>query len=44
VFAHTATADNGDFDSNAAAEPEVGRVAYYCRFRPDMKALPIDAR
>ncbi|WP_409189908.1 cupredoxin domain-containing protein [Bradyrhizobium sp. RDM4] len=45
VFAHTATARNGDFDVNLPAKKsattvvkKVGTVEYYCRFHPTMKA------
>jgi plastocyanin len=45
VFAHTATAKNGDFDvtlpPNKSASfvlKKAGDVAYYCRFHPNMKA------
>ncbi|KRR30302.1 cupredoxin domain-containing protein [Bradyrhizobium retamae] len=46
VFAHTATARNGDFD--VATPPKqtvtsvltkVGSVEYYCRYHPNMKAV-----
>ena len=46
VFAHTATAKNGDFD---VAQPpkktvtsvlkKAGTVEYYCRYHPNMKAV-----
>ncbi len=46
VFAHTATARNGDFDVNLPAKKTVtsvltkaGTVEYYCRFHPNMKAV-----
>jgi plastocyanin len=46
VFAHTATATNGDFDIVAPPNTTVtyllskaGNVDYYCRFHPNMKAL-----
>ena len=46
VFAHTATARNGDFDVNIAPKKTVtsvlkkaGTVEYYCRFHPNMKAV-----
>ena len=46
VFAHTATARNGDFDVNQPAKKTVtsvlnkaGTVEYYCRFHPNMKAV-----
>ncbi|WP_426610705.1 cupredoxin domain-containing protein [Bradyrhizobium sp. McL0616] len=45
VFAHTATAGNGDFDVNLPAKKsgmmvvkKAGTVEYYCRFHPNMKA------
>ena len=45
VFAHTATAKNGDFDVNLPAKKsgttvvkKLGTVEYYCRFHPNMKA------
>ena len=45
VFAHTATARNGDFDVNLPPKKTVtsvlnkaGTVEYYCRFHPNMKA------
>ena len=46
IFAHTATARNGDFDVNIAPKKTVtsvlkkaGTVEYYCRFHPNMKAV-----
>ena len=46
VFAHTATARNGDFDVNQPPKKTVtsvlqkaGTVEYYCRFHPNMKAV-----
>ena len=46
VFAHTATARNGDFDVTMAPKKTVtsvlkkaGTVEYYCRFHPNMKAV-----
>ena len=46
VFAHTATAKNGDFDVMQPAKKTVtsvlkkaGTVDYYCRFHPNMKAV-----
>ncbi len=46
VFAHTATARNGDFDLTIAPNKTVtsilkkaGTVEYYCRFHPNMKAV-----
>ena len=46
VFAHTATAHNGDFDvtlpPNKSASfvlKKAGNVNYYCRFHPNMKAV-----
>ena len=45
VFAHTATATNGDFDvmlppkkSATSALKKAGTIDYYCRFHPNMKA------
>jgi plastocyanin len=45
VFAHTATARNGDFDLNLPAKKsgtlvlkKAGTVDYYCRFHLNMKA------
>ena len=45
VFAHTATARNGDFDvtqppkkSATFVLKKAGTVEYYCRFHPNMKA------
>ena len=45
VFAHTATAGNGDFDVNLPAKKsatsvvkKAGTVEYYCRFNPNKKA------
>jgi plastocyanin len=45
VFAHTATANNGDFDVSLPAKKtgslvlmKSGTVDYYCRFHPNMKA------
>ncbi len=45
VFAHTATARNGDFDvmlppkkSATFVVKKSGTVEYYCRFHPNMKA------
>jgi plastocyanin len=45
VFAHTATANNGDFDvtlpPNKSASfvlKKAGNVDYYCRFHPNMRA------
>lgn len=45
VFAHTATANNGDFDvmlppKKAASSvlKKAGTVEYYCRYHPNMKA------
>jgi plastocyanin len=44
-FAHTATAQNGDFDMTMPPKKTVtmvlkkaGKVEYYCRFHPNMKA------
>jgi plastocyanin len=46
VFAHTATARNGDFDVNMPPKKTVtfvlkkaGAIDYYCRFHPNMKAV-----
>jgi plastocyanin len=46
VFAHTATARNGDWDVTMPPEKTVtsglrkaGTVEYYCRFHPNMKAI-----
>jgi plastocyanin len=46
VFAHTATARNGDFDVSSPPKKTVtsvlnkaGTVEYYCRFHPNMKAV-----
>ena len=46
VFAHTATARNGDFDVMMPPNKTVtlvvkkaGTVEYYCRFHPNMKAV-----
>jgi plastocyanin len=48
VFAHTATARNGNFDVTMPPEKTVtlalkkaGMVEYYCRFHPNMKATLI---
>jgi plastocyanin len=45
VFAHTATAKNGDFDVNLPPKKsatfvlkKAGTVDYYCRYHPNMKA------
>ena len=45
VFAHTATARNGDFDVTMPPKKAVtsvlkkpGTVEYYCRYHPNMKA------
>ena len=45
VVAHTATADNGDFDvmlqphtTGSSVPKKAGTVQYYCRFHPNMKA------
>jgi plastocyanin len=45
VFAHTATARNGDFDvmlapkkSGTLVVKKAGTFEYYCRFHPNMKA------
>ena len=46
VFAHTATARNGDFDVTTPPKKTVssilkkaGSIEYYCRFHPNMKAV-----
>lgn len=46
VFAHTATARNGDFNVNQPPKKTVtsvlkkqGTVEYYCRFHPNMKGV-----
>jgi plastocyanin len=46
VFAHTATAKNGDFDVTQPPKKTVtsvlkkaGAVEYYCRFHPNMKGV-----
>jgi plastocyanin len=46
IFAHTATARNGDFDITMPPKKTVtsvlkkaGTVEYYCRFHPNMKAV-----
>ena len=46
VFAHTATAKNGDFDVMQPPKKTVisvlkkaGTVEYYCRYHPNMKAV-----
>jgi plastocyanin len=46
VFAHTATARNGDWDVTIPPKKTVtlvlkkgGAVDYYCRFHPNMKAV-----
>ena len=45
VFAHTATARNGDFDvtlppkkSATSVLKKAGTIEYYCRYHPNMKA------
>src|SRR5229473_2678573 len=45
IFAHTATARNGDFDATMPPKKTItsvlnkaGTVEYYCRFHPNMKA------
>jgi len=45
VFAHTATARNGDWDVNLPPKKsatlvlkKAGAIEYYCRFHPNMKA------
>ena len=51
IFAHTATARNGDFDVAMPPKKTVtsvlkkaGTVEYYCRFHPNMKAVLTIAR
>jgi plastocyanin len=46
IFAHTATAKNGDFDVTIPPKKTVtmvlkkaGSIDYYCRFHPNMKAV-----
>ena len=46
IFAHTATARNGDFDvtmppkkTATSVLKKAGTVEYYCRFHPNMKAV-----
>ena len=46
VFAHTATARNGDFDvmlppkkTTTFVLKKAGTIDYYCRFHPNMKAV-----
>jgi plastocyanin len=46
VFAHTATARNGDWDVTLPPKKTVtlvlkkaGTIDYYCRFHPNMKAI-----
>src|SRR6476659_9563671 len=46
IFAHTATARNGDFDVTMPPKKTVtsvlkkaGTVEYYCRFHPNMQAV-----
>jgi plastocyanin len=48
IFAHTATARNGDWDVTmppnktvTSALKKTGRIEYYCRFHPNMKATLI---
>jgi plastocyanin len=50
IFAHTATARNGDFDVTIAPKKtatlvlkKAGTVDYYCRFHPNMKATLVVA-
>jgi plastocyanin len=45
IFAHTATARNGDWDVSIAPKKtatlvlkKAGSIDYYCRFHPNMKA------
>ena len=51
IFAHTATARNGDWDVTIPPKKTVtsvlkkaGTVEYYCRFHPNMKATLIIGR
>jgi plastocyanin len=46
VFAHTATARNGEFDVNLPPKKtgtsvlsKAGTIEYYCRYHPNMKAV-----
>ena len=46
ILAHTATAKNGDFDVTIAPKQTIksvltkaGKVDYYCRYHPNMKAV-----
>ena len=46
VFAHTATAKDGDFDvtlppktSATSVLKKAGTIDYYCRYHPNMKAM-----
>src|SRR5437016_4107333 len=50
IFAHTATARNGDWDVTMPPKKTVtsvlnkaGTVGYYCRFHPNMKATLVIA-
>jgi plastocyanin len=50
VFVHTATAGNGDFDvmmppkkTVTSVVKKAGRIEYYCRFHPNMKAVLVVA-
>ena len=50
IFAHTATARNGDWDVTMSPNKTVtsvlnkaGTVEYYCRFHPNMKATLVIA-
>jgi plastocyanin len=50
IFAHTATARNGDWDVTMPPKKNVnsvlnkaGTVEYYCRFHPNMKATLVVA-
>ena len=50
IFAHTATARNGDWDVTMAPKKtatsvlkKAGTIEYYCRFHPNMKATLIVA-
>src|ERR1700712_4777805 len=50
IFAHTATARNGDWDVTmppkktvTSVQKKAGTVEYYCRFHPNMKATLVVA-
>src|SRR6476620_2607387 len=50
IFAHTATARNGDWDvamppkkTVTSVVKKAGTVEYYCRFHPNMKAILVVA-